>query len=50
MNIKKIVGTVLGICAIATSISVFAGTSFVSYDTTVGRFNGSGYTGYQVSV
>ena len=27
--------------------AVSAGTSMVDYSTTVGRFNGSGYTGYQ---
>ena len=26
---------------------VFAGTSYSNYNTTVGKFNGSGYTGYQ---
>lgn len=30
------------------SISAYAGTTSRSYDTTVGKFNGSGYTGYQV--
>lgn len=36
----------VAICSIGSSM-VYAGTSYSSYNTTVGRFNGSGYTGYQ---
>lgn len=44
-NIKN----VLAICAVLTlgSTMVYAGTSYKTYSTTVGRFNGNGYTAYQ---
>lgn len=46
---KKVIGTIaltLAICA-SMGITAFAGNTFSSYNTTVGRFNGNGYTGYQ---
>lgn len=33
--------------AVLGSVVTYAGTAYVSYNTTVGRLNGSGYTGYQ---
>ena len=36
---------VVGMLAVGTS--AWAGTSFQSYRTTVGKFNGNGYTAYQ---
>ena len=43
---RKLIG-ILGVCLIASSISVFAGESYAGYSTSVGKFNGDGYTAYQ---
>ncbi|MCM3732977.1 hypothetical protein M3196_15085 [Fictibacillus nanhaiensis] len=43
---KKKLALLTGVLALATSASVYAGTSYTSYSTTVGDTNGSGYTGY----
>lgn len=44
---RKVTATVLGIGIISLGATALAGTSYSSYDTTVPRLNGSGYTGYQ---
>ena len=43
---KKSLAILTGVLAIATSVSVSAGTTYTGYNTTVGDQNGSGYTGY----
>ncbi|MFC4388320.1 hypothetical protein ACFOZ1_10955 [Gracilibacillus marinus] len=44
---KKKLGTLLlGATIMATSFGIYADTSWEGYSTTVGKFNGSGYTGY----
>lgn len=43
---KGKVALMTGVIALATSASAFAGTSLEGYETTVGKFNGNGYTGY----
>lgn len=46
---KKIRWSIFGILATTMiGTSAFAGTNFTSYNTTVRKFAGSGYTGYQV--
>ncbi|MBS2771894.1 hypothetical protein PNH38_14410 [Anoxybacillus rupiensis] len=47
MKKKKITILGLAIGLIAFGGAVQAGTSWSEYNTTVGKFNGSGYTGYQ---
>ncbi len=49
MNLKRFIKTAIAISSVLLLFgsSVYAGTSMKPYDTTVGRFNGSGYTGYQ---
>ena len=34
-------------CLVTLSLTAMAGNTYTSYDTTVGRFNGSGYSGTQ---
>lgn len=46
MKCIKFLVSLFLVLLIASSM-VFAGTSYVGYCTTVGRFNGSGYTAYQ---
>lgn len=38
---------VTGLAALMIGTCAFAGTSYESYNTTVGKFNGSGYSDYQ---
>lgn len=46
MNLKKtVVATSLTVMMVTTA--AVAGTSYSNYNTTVGRLNGNGYTGYQ---
>jgi hypothetical protein len=40
-----VLGLAVGLMSIGGAVE--ASTSYSSYDTTVGRFNGSGYSGYQ---
>lgn len=47
MNKKLKSLLVFGAICVFGSTMVYAGTSYVGYSTTVGRFNGSGYTSYQ---
>lgn len=44
---KKLVVLSLSVGLMAFGGAVQAGTSWSNYNTTVGKFNGSGYTGYQ---
>ena len=44
---RKVTATVLGIGILSMGATALAGTTYSSYNTTVGAFNGSGYTGYQ---
>lgn len=44
---KKKIGMLLGIILVSSSFIAFAGTQYEGYNTTVGKFNGSGYSGYQ---
>ena len=46
MKAKKTILAV-GLVTLMIGSSAMAGTSFSSYNTTVGRFNGNGYTSYQ---
>ncbi|MDO4779354.1 MAG: hypothetical protein Q4A42_07340 [Tissierellia bacterium] len=45
----KKIKTLLALCMVVIlgSSMVYAGTSYSDYSTTVGRFNGNGYTSYQ---
>jgi hypothetical protein len=43
---KKKIAAIAGVMTIAAAVSVSAGTTYSNYSTTVGAFNGSGYTGY----
>lgn len=45
----KKIKSLLALCAVLAlgSTMVYAGTSYEGYSTTVGRFNGNGYTSYQ---
>lgn len=45
-NIYKVVFAAALPVLLGTTM-VFAGTSYLGYNTTVGKFNGNGYTGYQ---
>ncbi|WP_297281270.1 hypothetical protein [uncultured Anaerococcus sp.] len=45
-NISKVV-FVTALPVLLGTTMVFAGTSYSGYNTTVGRLNGNGYTGYQ---
>ncbi|WP_085505168.1 hypothetical protein [Thalassobacillus devorans] len=47
MKKKKVAALGLAVGLMAFGGAVQAGTSYSYYDTTVGKFNGSGYTGYQ---
>lgn len=46
---KKLRGllSVVAIPVLLGTTMVFAGSSYIGYNTTVGRLNGNGYTGYQ---
>lgn len=44
---KKKMGILFAAILVSSSITAFAGTTYSVYDLTVGRFNGSAYTGYQ---
>ncbi|MEW5323794.1 hypothetical protein V2J23_17245 [Geobacillus thermoleovorans] len=44
---KKLVVLSLSVGLVAFGGAVQAGSSWSNYNTTVGKFNGSGYTGYQ---
>lgn len=44
-NRLAVLGLTVGLLAFGGAVQ--AGTSYSSYNTTVGAFNGSGYTGYQ---
>ena len=46
MKIKRF-AIPLVVVMLAVGTSAWAGTSFQSYSTTVGKFNGNGYTAYQ---
>lgn len=39
--------TATSLAAVLFTATAFAGTSTTTYNTTVGKFNGSGYSGYQ---
>lgn len=43
--LKAIMAT--GMASMVFSMAAFAGTKYESYNTTVGKFNGNGYSGYQ---
>ncbi|WP_243388160.1 hypothetical protein [Bacillus kexueae] len=43
---KKLITLAVGAAVMASSFNVYASTSWKSYSTTVGKYNGSGYTGY----
>lgn len=43
--LKGIVATSIAVMTLGTA--AYAGTSYESYNTTVGKFNGNGYTDYQ---
>jgi len=45
---KKKLGLILGVVLVSSSIMAFAGGTYSNYNTTVGKLNGSGYTGYQI--
>ena len=49
---KKILkGSIItGLIMVMFSTVAFAGTTYSYYNTTVGKFNGSGYSGYQTKV
>ena len=47
MKIKKFAIPLAVVGMLAVGTSAWAGTSFQSYSTTVGKFNGNGYTAYQ---
>ena len=47
MRIKKFAIPLAVVGMLAVGTSAWAGTSFQSYSTTVGKFNGNGYTAYQ---
>lgn len=47
IKMKKKISIILGALLISSSIVAFAAGDYVNYSTTVGKFNGSGYTGYQ---
>lgn len=47
MEKKKLAVLGLSVGLLALGGAVQASTTYSSYDTTVGKFNGSGYTGYQ---
>lgn len=47
MRIKKFAIPLAVVVMLAVGTSAWAGTSFQSYSTTVGKFNGNGYTAYQ---
>lgn len=47
MKIKKFAIPLAVVGMLAVGTSAWAGTSFASYSTTVGKFNGNGYTAYQ---
>ncbi len=47
MKIKKFAIPLAVVVMLAVGTSAWAGTSFQSYSTTVGKFNGNGYTAYQ---
>lgn len=44
---KKLISVVVVTCVVASSMCAFAGSTWESYSTTVGKLNGSGYTAYQ---
>lgn len=45
---NRLIGVACGaLLALSGLSAVYAGTSYSSYNTTVGKFNGNGYTGYQ---
>lgn len=46
MNVKKTVAT-SSLLVMAIASTAMAGTSYSKYNTTVGKLNGNGYTGYQ---
>lgn len=46
MKKSSLLALVVSVILIASSISVIADNTYVGYSTTVGSFNGSGYTGY----
>ena len=48
MKIKKFAIPLAVVGMLAVGTSAWAGTSFQSYSTTVGKFNGNGYTAYQM--
>ena len=47
MKVKKFAIPLAVVGMLAVGTSAWAGTSFASYSTTVGKFNGTGYTAYQ---
>ncbi|MCD7826311.1 MAG: hypothetical protein LUH14_10185 [Clostridiaceae bacterium] len=48
MKNKLIRGSIVSAMTVAlVGTAAFAGTSYKNYNTTVGRFNGNGYTSYQ---
>lgn len=47
MKVKKFAIPLAVVGMLAVGTSAWAGTSFASYSTTVGKFNGNGYTAYQ---
>ncbi|WJY26568.1 hypothetical protein [Sporosarcina trichiuri] len=47
MKKKMVVGFLAFVLLISGGALTKAGTAFTSYNTTVGKFNGSGYTSYQ---